>query len=47
MARLEWEHIQQVLADCGGDLPRAARLLGVHRRMLQRTLAARPAPDRQ
>jgi two-component system response regulator RegA len=40
--RVEWEHIQRVLADCGGNVSQAARLLGVHRRTLQRKLAVRP-----
>jgi two-component system response regulator RegA len=44
LARVEWEHINRVLSDCGGNLSRAARLLGVHRRSLQRKLAKYPAP---
>jgi two-component system response regulator RegA len=40
--RVEWEHIQRVLTECGGNVSRAARLLGVHRRTLQRKLATRP-----
>jgi len=42
--RVEWEHIQRVLADCGGNVSAAARQLGMHRRTLQRKLATRP-PD--
>jgi two-component system response regulator RegA len=42
--RVEWEHIQRVLSDCGGNVSRAARLLGLHRRTLQRKLASRPPP---
>jgi two-component system response regulator RegA len=38
LARLEWEHIQAVLFDCGGNVSAAARVLGVHRRSLQRKL---------
>ena len=38
LARAEWEHIQRVLADCGGNVSEAARLLGLHRRSLQRKL---------
>jgi len=38
LARVEWEHIQRVLTDCDGNVSRAARLLGVHRRSLQRKL---------
>ncbi len=43
LARVEWEHIQRVLADCGGNVSQAARLLGVHRRSLQRKLFKFPA----
>jgi two-component system, response regulator RegA len=45
LARVEWEHIQRVLADCGGNVSQAARLLGIHRRSLQRKLWKHPAPD--
>jgi len=36
--RVEWEHIQRVLADCDGNISEAARRLGIHRRSLQRKL---------
>jgi len=42
LARVEWEHIQRVLGDCGGNLSRAARQLGMHRRSLQRKLQKYP-----
>ena len=42
LARAEWEHIQRVLADCGGNISQAARQLGIHRRSLQRKLQKRP-----
>jgi two-component system, response regulator RegA len=42
LARVEWEHIQRVLADCEGNISRAARLLGLHRRSLQRKLSKDP-----
>jgi two-component system response regulator RegA len=45
LARVEWEHIQRVLADCGGNVSQAARLLGIHRRSLQRKLAKFPVPE--
>ncbi len=40
--RLEWEHIQKVLAECDGNVSEAARRLGLHRRTLQRKLQKRP-----
>jgi two-component system response regulator RegA len=40
--RVEWEHINRVLLDCGGNVSEAARLLGVHRRTLQRKLSKYP-----
>jgi two-component system response regulator RegA len=42
LARVEWEHIQRILADCDGNVSQAARVLGIHRRSLQRKLAKRP-----
>ena len=42
VARLEWEHIQKVLAECGGNISETARRLNMHRRTLQRKLAKRP-----
>ncbi len=44
LARVEWEHINRVLADCGGNVSQAARVLGIHRRSLQRKLAKIPTP---
>lgn len=44
LARVEWEHIQRVLTECDGNITQAARLLGVHRRSLQRKLGKYPAP---
>jgi two-component system response regulator RegA len=43
--RVEWEHIQRVLVECDGNVSRTARVLGMHRRTLQRKLATRP-PNR-
>jgi len=40
--RLEWEHIQRVLAEHAGNLSATARALKMHRRTLQRKLAKRP-----
>ena len=42
LARVEWEHIQRVLTDCGGNISLAAKRLGLHRRSLQRKLAKYP-----
>lgn len=42
MRRLEWEHIQRVLAEHNDNISEAARTLGMHRRTLQRKLAKRP-----
>jgi two-component system response regulator RegA len=42
LARAEWEHIQRVLADAGGNISEAARRLGLHRRSLQRKLQKHP-----
>jgi two-component system response regulator RegA len=44
LARAEWEHIQRVLGDCQGNVSQAARLLGIHRRSLQRKLSKYPVP---
>ena len=40
--RLEWEHIQKVLAEHEGNISATARALGMHRRTLQRKLHKRP-----
>lgn len=44
IARVEWEHINRVLSDSGGNISEAARRLGIHRRSLQRKLAKFPTP---
>ena len=38
LASAQWEHIQRVLADCGGNISEAARRLDIPRRTLQRKL---------
>ncbi|RMF98448.1 MAG: DNA-binding response regulator [Gammaproteobacteria bacterium] len=43
--RLEWEHIQKVLAEHGGNISATAKALGMHRRTLQRKLQKRPVKD--
>lgn len=40
--RLEWEHIQRILAKNDGNVSATARDLGMHRRTLQRKLLKRP-----
>lgn len=42
LARAEWEHINRVLMDHGGNISQTARVLGMHRRSLQRKLSKRP-----
>jgi two-component system, response regulator RegA len=44
LGRLEWEHINRVLTECDGNVSEAARVLGLHRRSLQRKLAKYPLP---
>jgi two-component system response regulator RegA len=43
--RVEWEHINRVLMECQGNVSEAARLLGLHRRSLQRKLSKVPGPQ--
>ena len=45
LARVEWEHIQRVMADCDGNVSQAARALGIHRRSLQRKLGKNPVRE--
>ncbi|MDY7219789.1 response regulator transcription factor [Denitrificimonas sp. JX-1] len=40
--RVQWEHIQRVLAEHDGNISATARALGMHRRTLQRKLQKRP-----
>jgi len=42
VAQIQWEHIQRVLTENGGNVSAAARALSMHRRTLQRKLAKRP-----
>lgn len=42
LERAEWEHIQRVLSDCGGNISQTAIALGLHRRSLQRKLQKFP-----
>jgi len=44
LARVEREHINRVLSDCGGNVSKASRVLGIHRRSLQRKLSKFPSP---
>lgn len=45
VSRLEWEHIQRVLAEHAGNVSATARALKMHRRTLQRKLGKRPAKE--
>ena len=45
LKRLEWEHIQRVMAESDGNVSEAARRLGLHRRTLQRKLSKRPVRE--
>ncbi len=40
--RIEWEHIQKVLQSQNGNVSATARILGMHRRTLQRKLSKKP-----
>lgn len=40
--RIEWEHVNRVLADTNGNISASARILGWHRRTLQRKLNKHP-----
>jgi two-component system response regulator RegA len=42
LAQVEWEHIHRVMNDCDGNVSRAAKVLGLHRRSLQRKLGRDP-----
>lgn len=44
LARIEWEHIHSVLLGCHGNVSEAARVLGLHRRSLQRKLRRNSPP---
>jgi two-component system response regulator RegA len=43
--RLEWEHIQRVLAEHQGNISSTARALKMHRRTLQRKLGKHPSKE--
>lgn len=42
LTQVEWEHLQRVLQRCDGNISKAAKLLGMHRRSLQRKLQKTP-----
>lgn len=42
LAKVEREHIERVLQECNGNISKAARALGMHRRTLQYKLAKFP-----
>ena len=43
--RLKWEHIQRILSEQSNNVSETARMLGMHRRTLQRILAKRPVHE--
>ena len=43
LERVQWEYMTRIVADCHGNVTKAARALGLHRRTLQRKLS-RHAP---
>jgi two-component system response regulator RegA len=46
LENVEWNHIRQVLAQARGNVSEAARVLGLHRRSLQRKLRKRTGEGR-
>lgn len=42
LAEIEAEYVQRVLDECGGNVSQSAKVLGVHRRSLQRKLRQTP-----
>ena len=42
LSRVEWEHIERVMQECDGNISKAAKQLGLHRRSLQRKLKNPP-----
>lgn len=44
LAQVEWDHIQRVINDCGGNLTSAAHRLRIPRRTLQRKLRRHSPP---
>jgi two-component system response regulator RegA len=45
LERMQWEHLQRVLLEHGGNVTAAAKALSIHRRTLQRKLARPPGKD--
>ena len=43
LAKVEWEYINRVLTECGGNIRKTAAALGMHRRTLQRKLSKYPS----
>lgn len=42
LERVEYEYLQRILADCGGNVSEAARRLRMHRKSLQRKIGRNP-----
>lgn len=45
-ARVGWEHVHRIFAQCGGDIREAARILRLQRRSLRSILARQAPPPR-
>jgi two-component system response regulator RegA len=45
-ARVSWEHVHRIFAQCGGDVRETARVLCMQRRSLRRILSQRAPPPR-
>ena len=42
LQQVEWDYINRVVTDCKGNISQASKMLGLHRRSLQRKLAKHP-----
>lgn len=44
LGQVEWDYINRILNECSGNISKAAKILGIHRRSLQRKLSKNPGP---
>lgn len=42
LEQVEWDYINRILTECSGNISKAAKVLGIHRRSLQRKLSKAP-----